>query len=98
MDDRMLEKGRSPTEWRIVKLSATAPRGTPCWRPVAEHLPRSVVDEGEDLAGPLPVHLGEVHPLREELPDEPVRVLDRALLPGAVRPEEVELRAPRASR
>lgn len=36
-------------------------------------------------------HPGEVRPLREELPYEPVRVLDRRLLPGVVRLAEVEV-------
>ena len=63
-------------------------------RPVAEDLPRPVVDEPEGPLDLLPRHPGEVRPLREELPDQAVGVLVRALLLGVVGLAEVELDAP----
>lgn len=67
-------------------------------RPVAERLPGPVVDQGKGPADPPLRHPGEVRPLREELPDEVVVVVVRALLPGAVGLAEVELRAPEPGR
>ena len=59
-------------------------------RPEPQHLPGPVVDLLEHLLHLFVGHPGEVRPLREELPYGPVRVLDCRLLPGVVRPAEVE--------